>query len=53
MLAGMAAMTGSMKLDSVIAAYNEKFKGRIAQANAEVATLAYESVLSMIGGVHA
>lgn len=53
MLAGMAAMTGSMKLESVIAAYNEKFKGRVAQANAEVATLAYESVLSMIGGVHA
>lgn len=53
MLAGMAAMTGSMKLESVIAAYNEKFKGHIAQANAEVATLAYESVLSMIGGVHA
>lgn len=53
MLAGMAAMTGSMKLDSVIAAYNEKFKGRVAQANAEVATLAHQAVLTMIGGTHA
>ncbi len=44
MLAGMAAMTGMMKLESVIAAYNEKFKGRIAEANAEVARLAYEFI---------
>ena len=53
MLAGMAAMTGSMKLESVIAAYNEKFSGRVAQANAEVAKLAFNSVKSMLGGVHA
>ena len=53
MLAGMAAMTGSMKLESVIAAYNEKFSGRVAQANAEVAKLAFDSVKSMLGGVHA
>ena len=52
-LAGMAAMTGSMKLESVIAAYNEKFSGRVAQANAEVAKLAFDSVKSMLGGVHA
>lgn len=45
MLAGFAAMTGSMKLESVQAAYNEKFSGRIAQANAEVAAAAYEAVL--------
>ena len=50
MLAGMAAMTGIMKLESVIAAYNEKFAGRIAEANAEVARLAFEAVKSRIGG---
>ena len=44
MLAGMAAMTGMMKLDSVIAAYNEKFSRRIALANAEVAKLAFDYI---------
>ena len=44
MLAGMAAMTGMMKLDSVIAAYNEKFSGRIALANAEVDKLAFDYI---------
>ena len=44
MLAGMAAMTGMMKLDSVIAAYNEKSSGRIALANAEVAKLAFDYI---------
>lgn len=47
MLAGFAAMTGSMKLESVQAAYNEKFSGRIAQANAEVAAAAYEAILQI------
>jgi len=37
----------------LIAAYNEKFSGRVAQANAEVAKLAFDSVKSMLGGVHA
>ena len=46
-------LPGSMKLESVIAAYNEKFSGRVAQANAEVAKLAFDSVKSMLGGVHA
>lgn len=53
MLAGMAAMTGLFKLDSVIAAYNAKFAGRIAEANAEVATLAYDYVLKEIDHVEA
>lgn len=44
MLAGMAAMTGIMKLESVVAAYGEKFSGRVAQANSEVAALAYEDI---------
>lgn len=49
MLAGMAAMTGMMKLDSVIAAYNEKFSGRIALANAEVAKLAFDYIAEYQG----
>ena len=53
MLAGFAAMPGMMKLESVQAAYNEKFSGRVAQANAEVAALAYESIIRQLGGEHA
>lgn len=53
MLAGFAAMTGMMKLESVQVAYNEKFSGRVAQANAEVAALAYESIIRQLGGEHA
>lgn len=53
MLAGFAAMTGMMKLESVQTAYNEKFSGRVAQANAEVAALAYESIIRQLGGEHA
>ena len=53
MLAGFAAMTGMLKLESVQAAYNEKFSGRVAQANAEVAALDYESIIRQLGGEHA
>ncbi len=53
MLAGLAAMTGTMKIESVQAAYGEKFKGRVAQANAEVAALAYRCVQEKLGGDHA
>ena len=53
MLAGFAAMTGMMKLESVQAAYSDKFSGRVAQANAEVAALAYESIIRQLGGEHA
>jgi pyruvate ferredoxin oxidoreductase gamma subunit len=35
-------MTGNLKLESVQAAYNEAFSGKIAEANSQVATLAYE-----------
>lgn len=45
MLAGLAAMTGAMKLESVQQAYNARFGGKIAQANAEVAELAYRYIL--------
>lgn len=53
MLAGMAAMTGMMKLESVIAAYNEKFKGRVAEANAEVARSAFDAVKALQGETNA
>lgn len=49
MLAGFAAMTGSMKLESVQAAYAVKFAGRIAEANADVAKLAYDAVKAQLG----
>lgn len=45
MLAGFAAQTGMMKLKSVQDAYAVKFAGRIAEANAEIARLAYEYIL--------
>lgn len=53
MLAGMAAMTGTMKLESVQAAYNEKFKGAIADANAAIASMAFEAICSELGDKHA
>lgn len=49
MLAGFAAMTGLMKLESVQAAYNVKFSGRVAEANAEVARLAFDAVKAQMG----
>lgn len=42
MLSGYAAMTRQLKLESVQAAYAERFSGKVAEANAEVARLAYE-----------
>ncbi len=53
MIAGFASMTGMMKLESVQAAYNVKFKGRVAQANAEVAALAWDTVKKLLGEDHA
>lgn len=53
MIAGFASMTGMMKLESVQAAYNVKFKGRVAQANAEVAALAWDAVKKLLGEDHA
>ncbi|MDY6010927.1 MAG: 2-oxoacid:acceptor oxidoreductase family protein [Duodenibacillus sp.] len=44
MLAGFAAMTGGLKLESVQQAYNDRFGGKIAEANAAVAQLAYEHI---------
>lgn len=45
MLGGLAAMTGIIKLDSVIKAINEHFVGAVAQVNAAAATEAYAFIM--------
>ncbi|MCF0254594.1 MAG: 2-oxoacid:acceptor oxidoreductase family protein [Duodenibacillus sp.] len=50
MLAGFAAMTGGLKLESVQSAYNARFAGKIAEANALVAEAAYEHIRHIIEG---
>ena len=44
MIAGFAALTELISLAAVQAAYRERFSGKVAEANAEVARLAYEHV---------
>lgn len=44
MLAGFAAMTGTLKLESVQEAYNKRYGGKIAAANAAVAADAWNFV---------
>jgi len=44
LLGGFAAITGIIKIESVIKAINEKFKGKIAESNIAAATEAYEIV---------
>lgn len=44
MIAGFAALTQLISLAAVQAAYRERFSGKVAEANAEVARLAYEHV---------
>ena len=46
LLGGFAAITGQIKLDSVLAAIRETFPGRIGEANARAATAAYEHCLA-------
>ncbi len=48
MLSGFAAMTGGLKLESVQAAYNARFGGKIAEANAAVASAAYEFITAAL-----
>lgn len=45
MLAGFAALTGKLKLESVQQAFQTRYKGKVAQANADVAADAYSFVL--------
>lgn len=44
LLGGFAAVTGAVKLDSVIEAIRETFPGKIGEANIAAATAAYEAV---------
>ena len=47
LLAGFAALSGIIKLESVILAINEKFKGQVAAGNIAAATEAYHLVKEM------
>lgn len=54
LLAGFAAVTGRISLDSVIAAIRDRFPTKIADANVAAAQEAYDSVMrEMQGAVHA
>lgn len=54
LIAGFAALSGIIHLESVILAINEKFKGKVAEGNIAAATEAYHLVKQMMsGGVHA
>ncbi|MDD2721136.1 MAG: 2-oxoacid:acceptor oxidoreductase family protein [Gallionella sp.] len=44
LLAGFAALSGTIKLESVILAINEKFSGKVAEGNIAAATEAYQLV---------
>lgn len=48
LLAGFAALSGIIKLESVIKAINEKFKGQVAAGNIAAATEAYSLVKEMM-----
>jgi pyruvate ferredoxin oxidoreductase gamma subunit len=48
LIAGFAALSGLIKLESVILAINEKFTGKVAQGNIAAATEAYEIVKTMM-----
>jgi pyruvate ferredoxin oxidoreductase gamma subunit len=48
LIAGFAALSGMIKLESVILAINEKFTGKVAQGNIAAATEAYEIVKTMM-----
>ena len=45
LLGGFAALSGLIKLESVLKAINAKFKGKVAAGNVATATEAYQSVL--------
>jgi pyruvate ferredoxin oxidoreductase gamma subunit len=46
LLGGFAAISGIIKLDSVIEAINGRFSGKVAEGNIAAATEAYETVLA-------
>ncbi len=58
LLGGFAAVSGAIKLESVIAAINDRFSGKVAAGNIAAATEAYEIVKTRMaetvhGGKHA
>ncbi len=56
LLGGFAAVSGRIKLESVVMAINDRFSGKIAAANIAAATEAYQIVksrMSEAGGEHA
>ena len=53
LLAGFAAMTGEIRIESVVAAIRTKFEGKVAQANIAAATEAYALVSTSLGMTHA
>ena len=54
LLAGFAAVTGRISLDSVMAAIRDRFPQKVADANVAAAQEAYDSVMrEMQGAVHA
>lgn len=48
LIAGFAALSGTIRLESVIMAINEKFKGKVAEGNIAAATEAYNLVKQMM-----
>jgi pyruvate ferredoxin oxidoreductase gamma subunit len=53
LLAGFAAISGQIKLESVLTAVREKFPGKIAEANVAAATEAYEQARKAQEAAHA
>jgi pyruvate ferredoxin oxidoreductase gamma subunit len=51
LLAGFAAITGRISLDSVNAAIRDRFPAKIAEANAAAAREAYDSVMKDVQGI--
>ena len=45
LLGSFAALTGIIKIDSVVKAINTKFSGKIAEKNIKAAQVAYEKTL--------
>ena len=46
LLGGLAALTGELKLESVLAAIAKKFSGKVAEGNVEAARAAFDTVLA-------
>ena len=50
MLAALAAVTGVFKLESVQKSFQSRYPGKVGDANAETAALAYEYIKNLLGG---